>query len=258
MNSKISFFKHHSLDEFRANKNPDKWKRVNTYYRWQLLRWNTNYKQTINRILRSQDSNFDLHIKEAGNWGISELVHYQEQNPPSDFHFLHSSELNYINLGEISTKELEVISRSKGKSKKILRDTADNLFYLTDSSTNFKTKDQRILVIAIDLKSNFSESNKRKFIKVIKAKMNSYKEKHKQPSYKELKTPSSILDFEKNIITYEYYIRNKKSLIGLRDHLQKELGLKARYDISTYRRKLSAVTRHVEQVKYVITEINKP
>lgn len=159
----------------------------------------------------SEYPDLNLHMDLAGRWGISTLTHYSNENPPLDFYFLYSPELNYIGIENTSSKNIEDLRNNEEAREDFVTNLTNKLYYLTDSSTDFESEDQRIFILAIDLRSNFSESNKRKFLKDITSKMKHYKEIQNQPSYKELKTPSRIVDFEKNLIVYDFYLNNKKS-----------------------------------------------
>lgn len=259
--SLISFFKDpNEYNSFDESLDRNKWERVNTFYRWQLIRLNPEYKKFYKKVT-SKPGNEILpeHAKKtifnsmARHWNMNQLLEPSITHPQEDFSFLEAKQFSEV--GTFSYQDLY--------DEEMLTDFEDTLAGLATSSFTEMAfdptqhpDDRRFMIIAFDLKSKFTKDSFNKLGKVIEIEQEKYVELQKISGPLSQSYSPSMLDIEKSIYVRRYYDK-LKSLNGISKAFKNRYGSGSDYERSSLRQRKERIDEYIQKAKAITLNITK-
>lgn len=260
----IAFFKDvMPYEKFKELKPAHRWKVVNTYYRWQLLKRNEAYIRFYGNILSLEENNLIRNNLANEKWGISDLLDPNLSSPPKDFHFGSSKNIDFSRPKRLSLKDInndldlyrypeegaDDGYRYMKDSETIMGQIRDELYYFGNiDHGNDEDDTKRFLLLALDLKTGFSEESLDAFIKFIRNEFNEFKKNNQVDSPDEVHPPRSMLDFEKNLFIYDHY-KLHQSPAKLRKEFALTFGEEKTFASKDLSAKIATVQKHISYVR---------
>lgn len=249
----ICFFKNDK--EFRSflrKKKESKWDNVNNFYKWQLIRRNTEYREFYEFMslapteLQNSESTY--------MWGFEPLIDPDEKHPPKSISFYLTGPITVIDsfsFNDFSSKE------NKGDSSENL--LSDIIFQRLEEASVEPAlghkNDKRFILAVFDLDQNLTSDE----LKKLEAYLEDMKKKYKKSGFakKAFKTRviNSILEFEKNLFIFDYVQKNG-SLSGIMKPFRERFGLSKSKDLSSVKRRLETIQKYVDGARYIELKFN--
>jgi len=257
----ISFFKDlNEYNSFDESLDRNKWERVNTFYRWQLVRLNPEYKKFYKKVT-SKPGNETLpeHAKKtifnamARHWNINQLLEPSITHPREDFSFLEAKQ--FTDIGPFSYEDLY--------DEELFTDFEDTLAGLATASLtemafdpNQHPDDRRFMIVAFDLKSKFTKESFKNLGKVLEAEQEKYNELQKISGPLSQSYSPSMLDMEKSLYVRRYFDKHK-TLKGISKAFKHRYGSSSDHERSSLRQRKERIDEYVIKAKTITLNITK-
>jgi hypothetical protein len=277
------------------------------FYKWQLLRRNPNYKRTVDRHKHyyGNDRYAELSSAEAReHWKISEFSDYTSEKPHEEFYFILEEKLNFYTIGEYSFKDfcedeekfheckeddypfddgLYLSNKSKIIDSSIAGIIKEQLMFNSSTAPVKKNDDKRFCFLVLDLKNSCSIDDLSGLTKHLQERIKAYGsvESNQQVAPKNLKPTTSIVNFDRGILVYDFVRKNKitdelnkeinkeinkrkdglnKKIKKATDGLNKEIKKITGQELSqsTLTRTYDSFSSYVEKAVQIFVQINKP
>lgn len=237
----ISFFKNYKqYESFYTDKSKDKWKAVNDFYKWQLLRRNEEYNKFY-EITSVEEKKYQ-NSETKKQWNFEPLINPDQVYPPKKLTFSFSP--LFMPLHAYSFEDLRNLKKDfiKMINSRIIQSSVEEPLG--------HKNDKRFLLIAIDLDQQIEDIYLGQLETYLRRSRSEYLKSGYAKKMKRTRRKKSVIDLEKSIYIFDYNAKNG-SLTGIEKEYRKKYGIDESIDLSAIIDRLNTITENIENSRYL-------